>query len=161
MKILVVDDKQENLDSASTQLAEHELTIVSSYRAAEKLLDERNEFDVLLTDLMLLDGPGGVGSGEDEMGSGIWLALVAATRGVKWIGVLTDSTRHSGWEARAAVTAVGVKNLDGRIQPIPIRIQRSKMLVCTAETDGMLDMPGRTKNWARLLERLLLLNPVV
>jgi len=38
LKILVVDDKEENRKSARALLAGHELTVVGDYEQAEKLL---------------------------------------------------------------------------------------------------------------------------
>jgi len=55
LKILVVDDKEENRKSAHAVLVEHELTVVGSYEEAEKLLKPRVD-RVKYNDLLVLRG---------------------------------------------------------------------------------------------------------
>ena len=52
MKILVIDDVQENLKSASNLLTGHELTLAGDIDTAYKAL-QKQSFDIVLTDLNL------------------------------------------------------------------------------------------------------------
>lgn len=99
MKILVIDDKAINLKAAMAQLGkDHEVEIASSFDEGRKLILEK-EFDVVLTDLMMCGGECSTDIRdksilEQEMPVGIFLALLASTKGVKKVGLLTDMNHH-------------------------------------------------------------------
>jgi len=120
LKILVIEDKKENIEAAKKQLAGHDLTIADSFDEAYKILQpkdsyiDRNEdavdpseFDVVLTDVMMprsSDGKHGIclsGKGQqlaDEQGDmpyGPILVLHALQAGIKNIGILTSGDHHS------------------------------------------------------------------
>ena len=107
MKILVIDDAAHNTQAAISQLGEaHQLTTASSYDEARKLLvgnpwanEEAQKFDVILTDLMM--PASGMRQGEEGlrfvgklMPVGVFLVLLAAKSGAKYIGLLTDTGHH-------------------------------------------------------------------
>lgn len=130
MRILVFDDSEVHRRAAEIQLADHDLTVVSTYEEAEKAVTvyldetaltayvdqkiERGEeydfdevcekfrthpnFDVVLTDLLV---PAGMRAQRvnskhvgTEMPLGIFIGLMAARNGVKYVAVFTDSDHH-------------------------------------------------------------------
>lgn len=98
MKILVVDDKKENREAAMAQLKEHNLTVVGSQEEAEKLLNKENHgFEVVLLDLLMPAGKRALSKNliGIESDSGVYLALLAAVNGAKYVGVLTDASHHN------------------------------------------------------------------
>ena len=110
LKILVIDDKPENIASVIEQLKnKYDLTTTSSYEEVKELLndsiwnDDKNEwqpcppkFDVVLTDLFLP----AVKSGElmvDKSGEhpyGLIFILMAIKAGVKMIGIVSSQNHH-------------------------------------------------------------------
>ena len=149
MKILVVDDQQMNLDAAKAQLIGHEVTTVSNFDEAFKLVCHYDagwqkpnivDFDAVLTDLLmpagkLRQGDKGLRHLGEEMPLGIFLVLQAAKSGVKLIGLLTD-TNHHDHPASAALDHLGHMNLG-----------ESKLVVNNNSSSN--------KNWAKLLDSLL------
>lgn len=101
VRILVVDDKQENLNQAKKQFNSKnvELTCCPIFSAAVDLLD-RNEYDILLTDLMMLGESNGINENNAEIGKevpyGLVLAIMAKNNGVEHVAILTDISHHSG-----------------------------------------------------------------
>ena len=100
MKILVIEDKELHQASARETLAGHDLTIVSSYDAAVKLLGSKFDFEAVLSDLMmpmsrttLADG---VFNPKEQVPYGFILVLMAAAGGVKYGAVVTDTIHHQG-----------------------------------------------------------------
>lgn len=148
MKILVIDDSEAQQQAAKTQLAGHDLTIVDSCIDA-KVYIRKDEFDVVLTDLMLCDGFRWANNEGAVIGSGIFVALFAAMNHVRYVGLLSNTLRHDTWEA-ASLAELGGSS------PEPIMIQGAKVLLCSAES-GMIERDGsaRTKNWAKLLKALV------
>jgi CheY-like chemotaxis protein len=149
MKILVIDDKQENLDLAKQQLKDHEVTMVSSYDEALKLVCNydsywgklvKPDFDAVLTDLLMpagrsKQGDKGMRFVGQEMPLGIFLAIQAANVGVQFVGLLTDKNHHDH-PASAALD-----------QLCRMKINDSALVI---ENNC-----GPTKRWDKLLDRLL------
>lgn len=108
MKVLVIDDNVLNLDAAKAQLSsEHEVVTAGSYDEAQALLGfkdfytrtDSHPFDVVLVDLLM---PVSLQEMADqwrfagqEMPVGIFLVLLAAKNGAKYVGMLTDSCHHT------------------------------------------------------------------
>jgi len=101
VKILVVDDDQENLERARKQFFSRDakLTCCSLFSVAADLLHERY-YDVLLTDLMLPGEPNGISEENVEIGQdmpyGLVLAIMARNKGMRNVAILTDIGHHSG-----------------------------------------------------------------
>lgn len=106
MKILVIDDSSIHQAAAKKQLGEeHDLTVVGSYDEAQTLLgykscdnrSDKHEFEVVLCDLLMPPSDQMLAHGwkQEEMPVGIFLALLAAKNGAKYVAVFTDSDHHS------------------------------------------------------------------
>jgi len=124
MKVLVIDDRQENIESAKKTLAGHELTLVSTTQEAFDILfawgvrGEHDGFDVVLTDINMplgefsgyRDGSFVGQSGEKadteiywqskkgqlDLPVGITFALAAASLGAL-VGICSDRNHHRDW----------------------------------------------------------------
>lgn len=150
MKILVIDDKQENLELAKQQLKDHEVTTVSSYDEAFTLVccldasawppkDNKPDFDAVLTDLLMPAGKTNQGEKGmkyvgQEMPLGIFLALQAINSGVKLVGLLTDTNHHA--------------------HPASAALDHLKFLVVNGSKLVLDNMSGY-KRWDMLLNQLL------
>lgn len=94
LKILVFDHHELDQAAARAQFEHHDLTVVSKYSEAQKLLSDNSDFDVVLCDLMGRV-PNPIQDPEerhlDSSGTplGMLLAFMAAGRGVPYVGVLT------------------------------------------------------------------------
>ena len=100
MRILVIDDNETCRAAAIAQLSDHETTITGSYDEGQRLVRDKHEFEVVLVDLLMPAswqtlGSRGAGLGGVEMPVGIFLALLAAKNGAKYVAVFTDSDHHS------------------------------------------------------------------
>lgn len=100
MKILVIDDNPVHLAAAKAQLGEHDLWTANSYDRGQELLQDKHDFDVVLTDLLMPASsqqmaPESKGLAGQEMPIGIFLALLAAKNGAKLVAVHSDSCHHS------------------------------------------------------------------
>lgn len=100
MRILVIDDNQTHRDAAKIQLAEHDLTVVGTYDNGRELLQDKHDFEVVLTDLLMpassdKQGDGGLGFVGQEMPIGIFLGLLAAKNGAKLVAIHSDADHHS------------------------------------------------------------------
>ncbi len=108
MKILVIDDNQLHLDAAVAQLGKnHEVICAQTFKYGQELLGftyehgkttHKHDFDVVLCDL-LMPAPDQMssrsGMGGQEMPIGMFLALIAAKNGAKYVGLLTDTNHHA------------------------------------------------------------------
>jgi CheY-like chemotaxis protein len=118
MRILVIDDKQDNLDAAVQQLQGHEVITVSSYDEAEKYIagslehigdngrwkqvhTEEGErinhtLDVILTDLFLPASKTGVSNynGTEEVPYGLVISMTAQRLGIP-VAIVTDTNHHA------------------------------------------------------------------
>lgn len=101
MRILVVDDKQEHLQAATSQLGSaHQVETRDEYTEAVALLKEGAPFDVLLSDLLMPAEPQTLGKEGlrflgHEIPIGLVLAFRAAAVGVKHVAVITDANHHN------------------------------------------------------------------
>lgn len=215
MRILVIDDKDVNLSAAKAQLKDHNLTVVDSYEAGEKMFRVEYDqtkvtkilsqsgiinryphgsdpeywraeqeakqqsiipfgFDVVLIDLLM--PASGENQNEEglrfvgqEMPIGIFLALLAAKRGAKYIAVFTDSDHHS----HPASACFDAFNPNGANEPSSFTVEGAKVLLSntrgwvnhfqpgnfTEEMDSEWDFKNkpfvRAKNWRKLLNYLM------
>lgn len=164
MKILVIDDSVANQESAKSQLAEHDLTVVSTYDDGLELVRDKDlkcHFDVVLADLLMPASsrqinPNGKGVHliGQEMPVGIFLALSAATNGAKYVAVLTDSSHH----AHPASACLDAFYGYGEAKPVPFTVGGAVMLL--SNTRAWVDevgenQPVRAKNWKKLLDYLI------
>ncbi len=112
IKILVVDDKVLNLNNAKEQFKNKnvELTCCPLFSVAADLL-KRNNYDILLTDLMLPGESNGISDTNPEIGVevpyGLVLSILAKKIGVSHVAILTDVSHHSGPIANAMDTLLG------------------------------------------------------
>lgn len=108
LRILLVEDKNENIGAAMVMLADHELTLAKGYDEAHKLLEVipssmEAPFDVVLTDVMFPKGGNDCMNEEGkalvrrqgDMPYGPVVALRALSVGVKRVGILTQGSHHS------------------------------------------------------------------
>lgn len=95
MRILVIDDRVENLEAARRQLGEeHEVILVSGFGEAKNIIRDCVEsFDMLLTDLMLPE-IWGAPKTNSEQPFGLLLVLSAIKERVGYVGMLTSSYHH-------------------------------------------------------------------
>lgn len=154
MKILVIDDSTVHLKSAKEQLGSHDLTVVNNFDDAQKLLgggynsDKRtktntHDFDVVLTDLMMPASAQYMGNrGSEfvgqEMSVGIFLALLAAKNGAKFVGVLTDGCHHD----HPAIACFDAFNSD-EDTPDSFRVADASVTLC----NGNRFAGGGYKQW--------------
>jgi len=110
MKILVVEDKQMHRDSARETLQGHDLAIVESFDEAMRLLEDKTDFEVVLTDMMMpmsrkTLAPEAFNRGE-QVPYGFVIALRAALMGAKFVAMVTDTNHHKG-AMSAAIDCLG------------------------------------------------------
>ncbi|MCX6793216.1 MAG: response regulator [Candidatus Falkowbacteria bacterium] len=110
MKILIIDDNNDNLEAAKKLLTDHEVITANSYEAAEELLigDDHfsrrkdsnvpvENFDLVITDLFMPASPTGLGDKSmagQETPYGFVLALLCLRLGINKIAIMTDSNHH-------------------------------------------------------------------
>jgi len=103
-KILVVEDTLKHQKSAKLLLAGHNLTVVTGFDDAMKILSDE-KFEVVLSDLKLPMSPKTLSSEAFELGKlvdyGLLISLEAARCGVKFIAVATDLNHHADCFAAA------------------------------------------------------------
>ena len=124
MKILVIDDSPLHQESARQTLEGHDVTIVGTYDEAVALFGlhampwrlkecQPQKFDVVLSDLMMPAGMGGLGGdgtqyNGQEMPMGFPLVLMAVLKSnAKYLAVVTDTNRHDHPAARALTLLIG------------------------------------------------------
>ncbi|HFC10611.1 MAG TPA: response regulator transcription factor [Candidatus Kaiserbacteria bacterium] len=86
MKILVIDDKQEEREGAISQLSQHELTVVDGYSTGKEAL-QLKEWDVVLTDMLMPDYEGVL------QPYGLVLSLMAQAKGIP-VAVVSSGNHH-------------------------------------------------------------------
>jgi len=128
MKILVIDDNQNNITTAYQTLVGHDLTVCMSHKEADEVLKDVSagilKFDAVLTDLMLPYDADAVGylapnkTGE-ETAIGFQIAIRALKLGIPYIGILSMGDHHKD-EYTALLEYIG---------PGPFPIIGGKMLV--------------------------------
>ncbi len=153
MKILIIDDNQENLEAAKKQLADHEVTTLSSFDElasrfgyinslnVKKLEDYFLSFEVILTDLFLPASLKGVKQGSyEDVPYGIIITMVALRLGIP-VAIVTSAGHHDNpftW----ALNLIGCDNEGYRSYLIgnnPFRLEKS----------------GEAKEWDTALKYLL------
>jgi|APSaa5957512576_1039674.scaffolds.fasta_scaffold73683_1 CheY-like chemotaxis protein len=176
LKILVVEDNENNIRAAEAMLAEHDVTIVSGYdQAREEILDD---FDILLTDVMLPKGGyemmGDEGrqlvKSQGEMPYGAYILLLALDKSrnktIKKIGMITAGNHHNdpfvfaldgveGFEigdVKVAITNncnlyVSTKNFSTIINVKKLDWDEMKKMISAGEI-------VEVKDWSRLLKGL-------
>ena len=147
MKILVIDDKQENLDSAKALLSDQEVTTIDNYDDARKLISKnatvdrkewkvtykRPDFDVALIDLFLpssanhLMGEGLMFTGE-QMPVGIFLALLAAQNMFPYVAVFTNHNHHR----HPASACIDDLNPLDQMEPSILNMNSSKLMMANS-----------------------------
>lgn len=165
LKILVVDDSRDQRTAARIQLKDHDITVAGSYDEGRELLQYRHRFEVVLVDLLLPASSLFIDMGTEgrpmslvgqEMPVGIFLALLAAKNGAKYVAVFTDSDHHSH-PASACFDAFN----KGENQPIPLTVEGAKVLLCNNRSwvenirDDKHQIVGRIKYWHKLLDYLI------
>jgi len=171
MKILVVEDNAIHQEAARAQLSKgNDLTVVDKYEEAEKLIQDMS-FDAVLVDLML-PASGRALRPEaknlfagKEMPIGIFLALLAAKNGAKFIAVLSDSSHHD----HPASAALDFFNQEGCENPTIMMVGEAKMILtnnqswlgCFKKSNMAKDVGWKkkhdvfAKNWGKLLQCLI------
>ncbi|MCR4322733.1 MAG: response regulator [Candidatus Azambacteria bacterium] len=133
MKILVIDDNATHRAAAIAQLKDHNVTVVGTYDEGRDILRKNHDFEVVLADLLMPaseenQGPKGRAFLEQEMPVGIFLALLAAKNGAKYVAVFTDSDHHS----HPASACFDDFNLKGENNPTPFMVEGAKTLLSNA-----------------------------
>jgi len=124
MKILVVDDNTIHQKAAKAQLKDHDTTVVGSYGEGQKLVRQKHEFEVVLVDLLMPAWGQGKLEGQ-EMPVGIFLALLAAKNGAKYVAVFTDSNHHQ----HPASTCFDAFNPEGEGKPDRFIVEGAKIIL--------------------------------
>lgn len=96
LRILVIDDTPQHIDSAKRGLAGHHLTTATGYQEAMQLLSSER-FDVVLTDLHLPMSSKTMGD-KFKLGEmvpyGMLLMVEAVRQGARRVGIVTDLSHH-------------------------------------------------------------------
>lgn len=167
LKVLVVDDSATHREAAKAQLMDCDLMVVASYDEAFKLLGgeegwDRHDFDVVLTDLLMPAskkkmGPEGMELAGQQMPVGIFLVLMAAKNGARYVGLLSDMDHH-GHPASAAIDPF----LGGSLKIESAKVQFNNQCADYFLPDLITEDPGWkhpdkvwTKNWREALDKLL------
>ena len=143
LHVLLVDDKPIHLGSGRRQLSKtYQLMLCRSYGEAIETL-ETGTIDILLCDLLMPAeshtlGPKGMEHFGREIAVGLFLPMIAAEHGVKYVIVLTDQNHHDH-PMSAAVDWIS-----------PYTIDQTHVVI----THARLDENG-AKDWARPLNKLL------
>ena len=142
--VLVFDDKDVHQKAAYDQLADCNLVVAKTYDEAQDLIS-KVDFNVVLLDLLVPASAQSMGEkGEkyigQEMPLGTTLAWWALARGVKKIGVLTDTGHHNHPGSAALDVLVGK----------PMVIGDTRIVFSNY---GLIKADG-TKNWKGLMVKL-------
>ncbi len=174
MKILIIEDNHIHQEAAKAQLKDYETTVVGTYDEGQKLVQEKHEFDVVLVDLFMpasgqaIAEPSGTALVGQEMPVGIFLALLAAKNGAKYVAVFTDSDHHS----HPASACFDAFNPGHETEPISFTVAGAKMVLCNARSwiqnfyredlsrvmrmgEYNKEQAVRAKNWHKLLDYLI------
>ena len=154
MKILVIDDSPVHQEAARKQLIDHTLVVAGSYDEGRDILMGRRDsparfFDVVLVDLLMppSNRQQSVHREHQDMPVGIFLALLGAKKGAKYVAVFTDSDHHS----HPASACFDDFNPDGEHHPLSFDVEGAKMIL----TNNRRWIWGGEKHWDKLLDYLL------
>lgn len=155
MKILVIDDNPVHQQSARQTLEGHDLTVVDSYDLGQKLVKKDHGFEAVLVDLLMPASRQALGTrgeqfGGQEMPVGIFLALLAAKNGAKYVAVLTDSSHHDH-PASACFDAFNPHE----DSPTVFTVESARVLLCNGWDFLNQDEKPMSKNWGKLLDYLI------
>ncbi len=181
MRILVIDDSFNNQTAAVAQLSKHDLTVVGSYIEGQEKLGggeravrdgtNRHDYDAVLVDLLMpaskyLQGEGLHLAGQ-EMPVGIFLALLAAKNGAKYVALLTDSNHHAH-PASACIDSFNeheTKPTIFQVEGARVLLANNRLWINRFRPDNLKEEmlrgerteaePVWAKNWAKLLAYLL------
>jgi len=157
-KILIVDDKQQNIEAAIDQFSSFdvELITVKGFGPVAELL--KNGFDMVFTDLMMPAESDGIPGNHSEIGKevpyGLLIAIMAKNAGVKTVAIMTDISHHSGpipWAVnqimgeKSCISCFGHKNylvaaqkhleLSPKLSNEPLPFKKKKLLIIGATAD--------------------------
>ncbi|MBI2410936.1 MAG: hypothetical protein HYV32_03555 [Candidatus Kerfeldbacteria bacterium] len=137
MKILIMDDNPLHRAAAQAQLNDHELTVVSTYDDAQALIGKKHDFDVVLVDLLMPPSKKNLNSQgkrftRKEMPVGIFLALLAARFGAKYVAVVTDAGHHDHPASTCfdAFNPFDRHNVHNPNAPQPFKLNDAKVILC-------------------------------
>ena len=155
MKILVIDDSPLHRASAQQTLGGHDLTIVGSYDEGQKLVEKGHGFETVLVDLLMPAsrqklGTRGEQFGGQEMPIGIFLALLAAKNGAKYVAVFTDSSHHD----HPASACFDAFNKEGESRPAAFAVEGARMLLCNGWWFLNQNEQPMSKDWGKLFNYL-------
>lgn len=145
-RVLVIDDTLKHIQAAYDQLgATCRLTTATTYLQGLEHV-KKGSFDAVLTDVMMPASSMTLSANAVRMHAGqstvvdrtLW--LLAAKRGVKRIGVVTDANHHSH------PASADIDNLEGHV----FRVEDAKVIF----TNRMLTADD-VKDWKGLLERVM------
>ena len=149
MRILVIEDNPEHIESAIQTLRDKDLTIIDNVaEACDKMknLSWVREFDAVLTDLMLPIGDYrgtlhfDIKDRTEQIPAGLVFAIRAKNAGVEHVGICTDSTRHNS-------VICAMLEIIGTVwdSPQTSGITHSELRQCGTRNN--------TKDWLGVLER--------
>lgn len=159
LRILVVEDKPENIEAAKEMLKEHTLTIVSGFDQAMKALNPSGHypqiedpvlFDVVLTDLMFPKGGYNCMAYHSEeyltqeMPYGPMVVFRAIEAGVKNIGLITQGNHHKDPFVFALDDLRGFKGKDVSV-----------VITNNYDVKGTGGETPAIKDWGKLLKAVL------
>ena len=170
MRILVYDDSEINLKIAEAQFSSlHDLKTVSTYDEAQQTLLQEPLFDVALIDLLVPCSGQALADksqGGKELPVGIFIGLLAAKKGARFVAVFTDLNHHKH-PASACFDAFNNRETS----PTAFSVESAKLILCnntnwvrdfdpenlSQPLDWLDKNPNKVcgKNWNALLEYLL------
>ena len=157
MKILVIDDKKENIESAKKTLAGHELTFITSHdEAISKMFPKsvtwekkslENDYDLMIADLLMPVGKFMQSEIEhvgEEMPVGFHLILMGSMLNIPKILLCTDMGHHSH-PASAWLDCIG-------------KIKMKKSTVYFDNNPSFIEIDGKK---AKHFEKILISNSIM
>ena len=169
MKILVIDDSQEQRNAAIEQLSEkHELIVISTYKEARKLLGgekwrslQAHDFDAVLTDLMMPAEMDCVEHKAHEfkgqlMPYGLWIALLALRNSSSTkVAIVSSGLGHHSHPMVFAAEPLSGAELNNRL-----KLYVGDHDVSSSVSDILIEHEGNhpslwLKNWAKALKEIM------
>jgi len=160
MRILVVDDKNHNIESAEKTLQSHEVVTARNIDEAESLLKSDLNFEAGLLDLYLPVGPKDqhikqhycgessyLKSDVEFLPAGIVFALALVNADIP-VAIVTDSDHHSDWLCNL-LDIVQCSRLLLHHKPLQVIFVEARGANLGHSEDGSF-----VKDWAEALDRL-------